>query len=113
MPALQWVMNDLLCSVNGDKVVLLTLLDLRAAFGTIDHGLLLRLEFENGIKGSALAWFCSYLAECFQHVKENFEVSANTALQCGIPQGSVLGPILFTIYTSQMGQIIDRYQTAR
>ena len=46
-------------------------------------------------------------------MKVNFEVSANTALQCGVPQGSVLGPILFTICTSQMGQIIDRYQLAR
>ena len=52
-------MNDLLCSVNGGKVVLFTPLDLNAAFDTIDHGLLLqRLELENGIKGSTLAWFC-------------------------------------------------------
>ena len=43
----------------------------------------------------------------------NFEVSSKTALQYGVPRGSVLGPILFTIYTSQMGQIIDRDQIAR
>ena len=60
-----------------------------------------------------LAWFCSYLAEHCQHIKVNFEVSANAALQCGVPRGSVLRPILFTIYTSQMGQTIDRYQIAR
>ena len=100
--------------MNAGKVVLLTLLDLSAAFDTSDHVLLLqRLEFENGIKGSALAWFCFYLAERCQHVKVDFKVSANTPLQCGVPQGSVLGPILFTIYTSQMGKIIDRYQIAR
>ena len=53
--ALLRVMNDLLCGVNGGKVVLLTLLDLSAAFDTSDHVLLLqRLEFENCIKGSAL-----------------------------------------------------------
>ena len=57
------LMNNLLRSVNGGKVVFLTLLDLSAAFDTIDHGLLLqRLEFENGIIESALACFCSYLA---------------------------------------------------
>ena len=107
-------MNDLLCGVNGDKVVLLTLLDLSAPFDAIDHGLLLqRLEFENGIKGSALALFCFYVAERCQHVKVNFKVSANIALQCGVPQGSVLGPILFPIYTSQLGQIINTYQITR
>ena len=84
-------------------MVLLTLLALTAAFDTIDHGLLLRrLEFEDGTRGSALAWFCSYLAERCQHVKVNFEVSANIALQFSVPKGSVLGPILFTIYTSQL-----------
>ena len=107
-------MNDLLCSVNGGKVALLTLLDLSAAFDTIDHGLLLLwLEFRNGIKGSVLSRFCFYIAEHCQHVKVNFEVSANIALQCGVPQGSMLGPILFTICTPQLGQIIDRYQNAR
>ena len=100
--------------MNAGKVVLLTLLDLSAAFDTSDHVLLLqRLEFENGIRGSALAWFCSCLAERCQRVKVNFEMSANTALQCRDPQGSVLGSILFTIYTSHMGKIIDRYQIAR
>ena len=88
-------------------MVLFGLLDLSAAFDTIDHGLLLqRLEFENGIKGSALAWFYSYLAERCQHVKANFEVSDSGALQCGDPQGSVLAPILFTIYISRLVQII-------
>ena len=56
-------------------------------FGTVDHGLLLQqLEFENGIRGHALAWVCAYLAERCQHVKVNFEASANSALQCGVPQ---------------------------
>ena len=84
--ALLRVMNDLLCGVNRGKVVLLTLLDLSAALDTIDHGLLLqRLGLENGIKGSALAWFCSCPAELCQHVKVNSKGSANIALQCGVP----------------------------
>ena len=87
---------------------------LSTLFDTIEHGLLLqRFELENSTKGPALAWFCFCLAERCQHLTVNFEASANTALQCGVPQGSVLEPILFTIYTSQMGQIIDRYQIAR
>ena len=67
-------MNDLLCSVNGGKVVFLTLLGLSAAFDTIGHGLLLqRLEFENGMRESVLAWFCSYLAELCHHVQMSIE----------------------------------------
>ena len=61
-----------------------------------------------------VAWFCSYLAEHYQHIKVNFEVFINTALQCGVPEGSVLRSILFIIYTLQLGQIIiDRYQIAK
>ena len=62
--------NDLLCSMNGNKVGLFTFMGLCAAFDTIDHGLLLhQLEFENGIKRLALALLSSYLAEYCQHVK--------------------------------------------
>ena len=68
--AFLWVTSDLLCSVNDGKLVLLTLLDLSAAFDTSDHGLpLQQLEFEDGIKGSSLAWFFSYLAEHCQHLR--------------------------------------------
>ena len=84
---------------------------LSTLFDTIEHGLLLqRFELENSTKGPALAWFCFCLAERCQHLTVNFEASANTALQCGVPQGFVLGPILFTIYTARLGQVIDRYQ---
>ena len=87
---------------------------LSTLFDTIEHGLLLqRFELENSTKGPALAWFCFCLAERCQHLTVNFEASANTALQCGVPKGSVLGPTLFTICTSQMIQIIDWYQIAR
>lgn len=53
--------------------------------------------------GPALAWFYAYLDERYQHVKVNLKVSGNTSLLCGVHQGSVLGPVLFTIYTAQLG----------
>ena len=82
VPALQWVMNDLLCSVNGGKALLPTLLDLNATFDTTDHGLLLqRLQVENSIRQPALSCFCSHLVESCQDVAVNIEASANTALQ--------------------------------
>ncbi len=67
------------------------LLDLSAAFDTIDHNILLnRLENDVGIRGSALAWFKSYLSDCHQFVAVNEEVSYRSQVQYGVPQGSVL-----------------------
>ncbi len=72
------------------------LLDLSTAFDTIDHNLLLnRLENVVGIGGSALAWFKSYLSDCHQFMAVNEEVSYQSQVQYGVPQGSVLGPLLF------------------
>ena len=80
----------------------LILLDLSAAFDTIDHAILLqRLEQLISIKGTALNWFKSYFADRFQFVQINDESSVHTKVNHGVPQGSVLGPILFSIYTAQ------------
>ena len=103
-------MNDLLCAADGGDVAFLLLLDLSAAFDTINHKLLLqRLHEEVGITDAALRWFTSYLSERFQKVVVGDAQSALTPLLCGVPQGSVLGPILFTLYTRQLGQLIDAH----
>ncbi len=73
------------------------LLDLSAAFDTIDHNILLnRQENFVGISGSALALF-KYLSDRHQFVEVNEEVSYRSQVQYGVPQGSVLGPLLFTL----------------
>ncbi len=75
------------------------LLDLSAAFDTIDHNILLnRLENYVGIRGSALAWFKSYLSDHHQFVAVNEELSYQSQVRYGVPQGSVLGTLLFTLY---------------
>ncbi|XDV14238.1 hypothetical protein PO909_002414, partial [Leuciscus waleckii] len=97
--ALIRVTNNLLLSSDRGCISLLVLLDLSAAFDTIDHSILLnRLENYIGISGIALAWFKSYLSDRYQFVAVNEEMSHRSQVQYGVPQGSVLGPLLFTLY---------------
>ncbi len=108
--ALIRVTNDLLLSSDRGCISLLVLLDLNAAFDTIDHNILLnRLENFVGISGSALAWFKSYLSDRHQFVAVNEEVSYRSQVQYGVPRGSVLGPLLFTLYMLPLGDIIRRH----
>lgn len=88
----------------------LVLLDLSAAFDTIDHTLLLdRLHSHFGISDFALEWIRSYLTDRSQSVKINDAVSSKQSLKYGVPQGSVLGPLLFTMYTTPLGNIFSSH----
>ena len=105
--ALVSVHDDILRAIDDNKCILLIMLDLSAAFDTVDHEILLRrLSCMLGISGSALQWFRSYLTDRKQKVVVNDVFSKSTSLTCGVPQGSVLGPILFTIYMLPLGEII-------
>ena len=106
--ALLRVKNDVLNAMDNRNVMLLLLLDLSAAFDTIDHSILLnRLSKRCGINGTCLKWFTSYLSDRHQMVKINDVTSESIRVKYGVPQGSVLGPILFTIYTTPLGEIIE------
>ena len=108
--ALIKVFNDLACSLDQKNVVLQSLLDLSAAFDTLDHDIMLnRLELSFGIKGTALAWFKSYLEFRKQSVQVGSASSDPAILKFGVPQGSVLGPILFTLYTTPLSNIFNTY----
>jgi hypothetical protein len=82
------------------------MLDLSAAFDTVDHEILLqRLEKRLGVTGTALQWFRSYLSGRTQRVYINGTTSESHPLKYGVPQGSVLGPKCFRIYTLPVGDI--------
>ena len=88
----------------------LLLLDLSAAFDTVNHSLLLsRLKNSFGITGTFLQWFHSYLSGRSQFVEINDTKSSVRDLTVGVPQGSVLGPILYLLYTTPLTEIIGSH----
>ena len=87
------------------------MIDLSAAFDTIDHGILLtRLQQRYCIDGVALRWMRSYVSERTQSVVINRVSSNETPLISGVPQGSVLAPILFSLYMQPIGDIICKHE---
>ena len=125
--ALLRIQNDLLLAINKQKVSTLVLLDLSAAFDTIDHKILLsRLSYfyglsnvalnliasylldRNGLSNIALNLIASYLLDRTQSVSIQSHSTPPSAIFTGIPQGSVLGPLLFSLYTSPISQIFTK-----
>ena len=97
--ALLYISDELRRSSASGKVSILVLLDLSAAFDTLNHSILIkRLQNYLGLSGTALNWFISYLSQRSFQVKQKSDVSSNHHFVHGVPQGSVLGPILFRIY---------------
>ena len=97
-------------ALNMDKGKVTALLDLSAAFDTIDHNILIkRLSVWYGISGTALSWFSSYLTDRFQRVKIANCFSAALPTSCGVPQGSIVGPLFFTLYTTPLSSVIQTH----
>ncbi len=104
--ALVKVYNDIMEVVDGGSCVIIVLLDLSAAFGSVDHAILLHgLEKRLVVTGSALLWFKSYLSSRTQRVYIKGTSSDDRPLKYGVPQGSILGPKLLKVYTLPVGDI--------
>ena len=89
-------------NIDHSNVNLTIFLDLKKAFDTVDHGILLKKLSAYGIRGKAGSWFESYLSNRKQFCSLNGQQSKAKDVTCGIPQGSCLGPLLFIIYLNDL-----------
>ena len=108
--ALLRVQTDILSALDRGSLVVLIMIDLSAAFDTLDHDILLsRFDHSFGIRGDALQWLRSYLTGRMQCIAIAQSQSSDSQLSFGVPQGSVLGPKLYCMYTRPVGEIARRY----
>ena len=105
------VFNDITEALEDQKyMVILDMLDLSAAFDVIDHEILLkRLEYSYGITADALSWIQSYLKDRIQYVSIGNETSSDKVLNFSVPQGSVLGPRKYCMFSKPIGEIVRRH----
>jgi len=104
------VMGDILLALDSGNLAMLSLLNLSAAFDTVDHDTLLRrLQTSYSFDGIVIKWFISYLSGRVQYVRTP-TTSFRSPVVHEVPQGSVLGPILFLLYVADLLKLIKRHQ---
>ena len=94
--------DDFFNSINEGSISLAVFVDLRKAFDTVNHEILLKKIGQYGIRGQNLRWCIDYLANRSQVTLANGKRSSDNVIKCGVPQGSVLGPLFFIIYVNDM-----------
>ena len=101
--------DDILLNINQNKCTLAAFIDLRKAFDTVNHTILLRKTELLGVHSGIIEWLKSYLIGRIQRTSANNCISQDRVVVCGVPQGSILGPLLFLIYINDIdGQKIAR-----
>ena len=99
--------NDLYTAMNNNKFTIAVFIDAMKAFDTVNHSILLKKMYKLGIKGKILDWVKNYLTERYQRTIANNIISKEKLITCGVPQGSVLGPLLFIIYINDISKAIN------
>ena len=98
-------MDKLIKSMDNGDHVIGVFLDFSKAFDTVDHLIISNKLHHYRIRGSALDWFRSYLSNRQQFFTYNYVSSDTKTIKCGVPQGSILGPLLFLIYINDLANI--------
>ena len=94
--------NEWLCNIDKVNIVGAIFFYLKKAFDIVDHGILLEKLAIHGIRGETLCWFESYLPNRCQCIADGVNVSNTEVIKSGVPQGSVLGPVLFLLFINDL-----------